>query len=205
MPLKETFENLVLNFTADKTVLLDYWTEVINHYNGPKRHYHNLKHLENLHKQLQEVRDKIKEWDATLFSLFYHDIIYNALKSTNEEKSALVAVERMTSIGVDPTKIAACKDTIIATKTHLLSENSDTNYFTDADLSILGQDWDTYQTYTKQVRKEYAIYPSLIYNPGRKKVVKHFLAMNQIFKTDYFFNKFEMKAKENLEQELASF
>jgi len=44
--------------------------------------------------------------------------------------------------------------------------------------------------------------PDFIYNQGRQKVLKHFLAMNQIYKTDYFFNKYESQARTNLNIEL---
>ena len=56
--------------------------------------------------------------------------------------------------------------------------------------------------YLKNVRKEYSLYPNLVYNPGRKKVLQHFVEMEKIFKTEYFFEKFEAQAKENLKQEL---
>jgi len=56
--------------------------------------------------------------------------------------------------------------------------------------------------YYKNARKEYAIFPDFVYKPGRKKVLLHFLAMERIFKTDYFFHKFEMQAKQNLQKEL---
>jgi predicted metal-dependent HD superfamily phosphohydrolase len=59
-----------------------------------------------------------------------------------------------------------------------------------------------YSDYYKNVRKEYSIYPNLLYNPGRKKVLKHFLAMGKIFKTDYFYQKFEKNARLNLQKEL---
>jgi predicted metal-dependent HD superfamily phosphohydrolase len=90
----------------------------------------------------------------------------------------------------------------LATKTHILAADSDTNFFTDADLSVLGSDWESYSAYFKNVRKEYAIYPDFIYNSGRKEVLKHFLGMNQIFKTDFFYAKFEAQARLNLEREL---
>ncbi|MNJ03033.1 hypothetical protein D3C73_1632060 [compost metagenome] len=51
------------------------------------------------------------------------------------------------------------------------------------------------------MRQEYAIYPDLVYNPGRKNVLLHFLAMDRIFKTDYFFEKYEKPARENLRKE----
>lgn len=196
--LKETFIKLLTNFTDDKSLTIDLWTEIEQNYSNKKRHYHTLSHLDNLLKQLLEVKDKIESWETVLFTLYYHDIIYNSLKSDNEEQSAKLAENRMKQINVPIQIIENCKNHILATKNHFDNSNSDTNYFTDVDLSVLGQDLETYKTYFQNVRKEYAIYPNLIYNPGRKKVLKHFLEMKRIYKTQFFFNKLEQRAKENL-------
>jgi predicted metal-dependent HD superfamily phosphohydrolase len=80
--------------------------------------------------------------------------------------------------------------------------DNDTNLFTDADLSILGKSWDAYSQYYQQVRKEYGFYPDLLYKPGRKKVLQHFLSMNSIYKTPFFKEKYEHSAIENLKHEL---
>lgn len=53
-----------------------------------------------------------------------------------------------------------------------------------------------------QVRKEYSIYPDLLYKPGRKKVLQHFLQMERIFKTQVFYDKYETQSRRNLEKEL---
>jgi predicted metal-dependent HD superfamily phosphohydrolase len=148
------------------------------------------------------VKAQIKVWDVVLFSLFYHDVIYNAQKSDNEERSADLAEKRLQQISVPKLMVENCKTQILATKKHVVSSDLDVNIFTDADLSILGSEWSLYSVYFKQVRKEYSIYPDLIYNPGRKKVLLHFLQMERIFKTDYFNSKFELQAKQNLKQEL---
>lgn len=200
--LNQTFLTLIQNYTANSRLANDLWTEIETSYSTKKRHYHTLAHLENLLTQLTTIKDQIKNWDTVLFTLFYHDIVYNALKKDNEEKSAELAELRLKSIAVPPPIIQNCKAQVLATKQHLPSQDTDTNYFTDADLSILGADWDSYSAYAKNVRKEYSIYPVLIYNPGRKKVLKHFLKMEKIFKTDYFFEKLEQQAKENLRREL---
>jgi predicted metal-dependent HD superfamily phosphohydrolase len=200
--LKETFIQLIGNYTTDARLIMQLWTEVETNYSSKKRHYHTLTHLENLLQQLLAVKTKIKEWNTILFTLYYHDIIYNPLKTTNEEKSAEFAENRMQLVGIPQPIINNCVNQIVATKKHLLSADDDTNIFTDADLSILGQPWELYEKYYQQVRKEYALYPDLIYIPGRKKVLQYFLQMQQIFKTDYFFEKFEEQAKENLKKEL---
>jgi predicted metal-dependent HD superfamily phosphohydrolase len=108
----------------------------------------------------------------------------------------------MNQIFVPDDTIELCKTHILATKSHHQSSDTDTNFFTDADLSVLGQSWEIYSTYFKNVRKEYSIYPDLLYNPGRKKVLNHFLAMDRIFKTEFFYDKFEIQAKKNLRKEL---
>lgn len=201
--LKDTFIELLTTYTNNNQLINELWTEVETHYSDKNRHYHTLQHLDKLLVQLTEVKDAIHNWETILFTLYYHDIIYKSLNSDNEEKSATLAEKRMKQISVPDDMIVLCKKQILATKTHLSSTESDTNYFTDADLSILGQDWETYSLYYKNVRKEYIIYPDLVYNPGRKKVLNHFLTMDRIFKTNFFYDRFEVQAKRNLQKEIA--
>jgi predicted metal-dependent HD superfamily phosphohydrolase len=200
--LKQTFIALLTKYTNDQDLITELWAEIERKYSDKKRHYHTLSHLENLFQQLTEIKTQIRDWDVVLLSLYYHDVVYNSLKSDNEQKSAELAEKRIKSIGISLEIIEQCKAQIMATKAHFMSENEDTNYFTDADLSVLGQSWEMYSEYYQNVRKEYAIYPDLIYNAGRKKVLKHFLGMERIFKTNYFYLKFEQQARVNLEKEL---
>jgi predicted metal-dependent HD superfamily phosphohydrolase len=179
------------------------WKEIESSYSAKSRHYHTLYHLKDLLQQLEQVRSEIANWDTVLFTLYYHDVVYNSRKGDNEERSAQYAIRRMKELGVPLNITGDCEKQIIATKSHQVSESGDTNLFTDADLSILGRDWEVYQRYTGNIRKEYAIYPDLIYKPGRRKVLRHFLAMERIFKTRYFYDKFERQARQNIEGELA--
>ena len=76
----------------------------------------------------------ITKKDAFLFGLFYHDIIYDPLKQTNEALSAAFAGKRMESFAADEDMISSCKNFILATITHETCTDDDINYFTDADL-----------------------------------------------------------------------
>lgn len=203
--LQQTFTTLLHQYTNDQHLIETLWAEVEQHYTHRKRYYHNLNHLAHLLSELEPIESSLQGRDTVLFSLFYHDIVYNALKSDNEKRSADLAAQRMKQIGVPEAMIIACHEQIVATKSHNLSDNPDTNLFTDADLSILGQPWPVYETYCNNVRKEYAIYPDMVYNPGRKKVLRHFLDMECIFKTSHFFSKYEAQARENLEKELLAY
>lgn len=200
--LKETFIELSTNYADNDHLTNELWTEIEKRYSDKKRHYHTLQHLDNLLAQLTEIKSEIQNWNTILFTLYYHDIVYNSLKSDNEEKSAELAEKRMKQIVVSNDTIKLCKKQILTTKSHIASTDSDTNYFTDADLSILGQPWETYSLYYKNVRKEYSIYPDFVYNPGRKKVLNHFLSMERIFKTEYFYSKYKIQAKQNIQMEL---
>jgi predicted metal-dependent HD superfamily phosphohydrolase len=201
MLIKNTFIKLSGKYSANSELLETRWQEIEKQYSGSHRYYHTLLHLENLVAQLESVKDKILDWDATLFAVYYHDIIYNATKSDNEERSAELASKRLKEIAVPLHSISKTVNIILATKKHELNEDSDINYFTDADLSILGQSWNLYEAYFKQVRKEYSIFPDLLHNPGRKKVLEHFLQMPRIFKTDHFYQRYEVQARENLSRE----
>jgi len=198
--LKQKFNNLLQTYTQDISLREKFWMEIEKHYTSNKRHYHTLLHLENLFGELEPLREKLEDWDTLQFSLFYHDIIYKSFKSNNEEESASLTVERLRQIGYPEEKILKCGNQILATKSHSFADN-DTNFFTDADLSVLGKDWETYTVYYQQIRKEYSLYPDFLYNNGRKKVLQHFLDMENIFKTEYFQNKYENQARLNIEKE----
>jgi predicted metal-dependent HD superfamily phosphohydrolase len=200
--LKETFIGLLKNYTDNDCLINELWAEIEKNYSSKNRYYHTLQHLDSLLAQLTEIKDEIQNWETILFTLYYHDIIYNSRRSDNEEKSAELAEKRMKQLSISNDIINLCKTQILATKSHAYSTDSDTNYFTDADLSILGQPWEAYSLYYKNVRKEYSIYPDLIYNQGRRKVLNQLLSLGRIYKTGIFCDKFEIQAIQNIQKEL---
>jgi len=78
--IRQTFINLCTNYSDDNSLIRDLWAEIELSYSHKKRYYHTLSHLDNLLEQLLEVKDKIESWETVLFTLFYHDIVYNPLK-----------------------------------------------------------------------------------------------------------------------------
>lgn len=199
--LKEQYLSLSTNFTSNASLQQQFWSEIEKQYTGKKRFYHNLTHLENLITELKAVQHLITDWSAVLLAVFYHDIVYKAHKKDNEEQSAVLAIHHLQQMNCTEAIINKVNAFILATKSHQLSGDADCNLFTDADLSILGKDWEQYFAYSQQVRKEYAIYPDFLYKPGRKKVLQHLLSMERIYKTDAFYHKYETAARQNLSQE----
>lgn len=200
----DVFTNLCSTYSQNTSLIEHLWADISKAYSHKSRHYHNLDHLTNMLAQLQSCRDLVTDWDSVLFALFYHDFIYNPTSKDNEEKSAAEAGKKLKILGVPPEKITLVNELILATKSHKEYTNSDVNLFTDADLSILGSSPAEYEQYRSNVRKEYSIYPDILYKPGRKKVLQHFLDMHYIFKTEFFRTKFESSARTNINNELKS-
>jgi predicted metal-dependent HD superfamily phosphohydrolase len=201
-PLRNVFEILFKKYSADERLIAEYWKEIEEKYSGKGRHYHTLSHLEYMYGELLPVKDKMLDWEAALFALFYHDMIYNVLKNDNEERSADIAQQRLAKVNFPGMRAQRSLALIIATKKHELTGFTDVDLFTDADLSVLGAPFETYRAYAENVRKEYSVYPDLLYKPGRKKVLQHFLGMPSIFKTT-FFSHYEQQARENIAREIA--
>ena len=201
--IRNEFFKAVNIYSSSPDTTSKLWQEIERQYSDPSRHYHTMVHLQNLISELLPVQSSFKNWNVVVFAVAYHDVIYKASKSNNEEKSAELAVKRLSGIAVPEESIVRCKEFILATKRHQQVDD-EIDLFTDADLSILGGNADAYRSYTKQIRKEYAIYPDLLYKPGRRKVLQHFLEMHHIFKSEYFRDKYEAAARQNLEDELGA-
>jgi predicted metal-dependent HD superfamily phosphohydrolase len=199
--IRNEFFNAVNIYCSSPDTTSKLWQEIERQYSDPSRHYHTIIHLQNLISELLTVRSRFQNWSVVVFAVAYHDVIYKASKSNNEEKSAEIAVKRLSGIAVPEESIVRCKEFILATKRHQQVDD-EIDLFTDADLSILGSSPDTYRIYTTQIRKEYSIFPDLLYKPGRKKVLLHFLGMQNIFKSAFFQYKYEASARRNLENEL---
>lgn len=201
--LESSFKLLLKNYTDQGSSIDAYWNEINSRYNERHRYYHTPSHLHHLLMELTAIKAQLKEWDALLFALYYHDIIYDPLRSDNEERSAILAKERMNHLLVADAVMELAVHCIRATRSHVISDVTDVNFFTDADLAVLGQAPEVYKSYCSNIRKEYKVYPDELYHPGRSKLLCGFLQRTRIFKTDYFYKKYEEQARINIAEEIA--
>lgn len=180
-----------------------YWHEIETQYRAKGRHYHTLQHLADMFERWEEVPDSVDDPEVFSLAIFYHDLIYDPRRKDNEVKSAQLAEQRLEICGLSAERIARCSYHILATATHQQQQDPDTRFLLDIDLGILGAEWERYQAYAQQVRREYAMYPGFLYRRGRRKVLQHFLERDRIYQTAHFFEEYELQARKNLEQELA--
>lgn len=200
------WEALAGKYTTDALLVDSCFSEIRRKYSSGKRHYHNLHHIDALLQLSDQYKQLLKSKDVVDFSIFYHDIIYNVLRKDNETRSARVAVQRLTRLGVPADKIQTIQLFIEATKLHSIStgitNTADLELFLDFDMSILGSDYSKYEAYTRQVRKEYWIYPSKAYKKGRAQFLENCLASAHIFHSTVFRDGYEAKARHNIKKEL---
>ena len=201
MILKDKFVNVLLEigFEASKTAVL--WEDLVKAYSGKNRYYHNLIHLEEMITQYEMYHSQLTFPVEVLYAIFYHDYIYKATSKENELKSAELAISILpTNANINRELVF---EMILATKLHEPNKVEDVNWLIDFDLKILSKKWAAYEVYFKQIRKEYKIYPDLLYNPGRKKALQHFLENDFIFQTQTFRTQFEKQARENILNEIS--
>lgn len=187
---------------ADRSECVAVYKDLTNAYCAKNRHYHDLTHIEHMFSLANQVSDQIEDHDAIYLAIWFHDVIQK-LGRDSEQLSADFAANKLTALGVPKTfcqKIIA----LILSTAHGQAEDlrGDETLLVDIDLAILGVNRSDYQTYSRLCRKEYKI-PERLYVSGRKKVLQAFLAQTQIFKTSYFYQRFENRARNNIQWELS--
>ncbi len=202
--VKDLFYASAKKYGATPETVNFYWGEVVRDYSAEGRHYHTIDHLEDMVVLLDEFRSWVRRWDILLMAVIYHDLSYDPAASNNEEQSAQLADLHLSGLDYSPAEMKLCRKHILATKTHQEADYADTNLLLDADMAILGSDWNRYRNYSNSVRREYAIYTDEQYACGRKAVLQMFLMQPRIFHTEPFFNRFEEQARLNLGRELMS-
>lgn len=204
--LREEFFLLAKKYGGSPQTTTGLWNEIETAYTGRDRYFHNASHLEQLLAALLPVAPEIEDWDTLAFALIYHDLVYDVVRyvaeNDNEDLSADAAEKALQELNYPAGKIERCKAHILATKHHKPSPDGDTNFLTDADLSVLGQPWEEYKLYMDNIRKEYEVYPDNIYYAGRSSVLKNFLRMQRLFKTEHFHQLYGEAATENIKREL---
>ena len=201
--LHKEWLNLAKKYSQDLKLIDLIWFDIQKNYNQKNRKYHNLQHIQSMLIQAKENSNNIINLDVVLFSIWFHDIIYKATSNKNEEKSADLAEIYLKKIGLETSNIQKIYQLIISTKKHqILINNIDNSFLLDFDLSILGKSWETYQTYIKNIRREYKIYPDFVYNPGRVKVLQHFLKRDNLYFNKQYQDLYEKQARQNILKEL---
>jgi predicted metal-dependent HD superfamily phosphohydrolase len=174
--------------------------ELIAAYSAPSRHYHNLAHIEDCLAALARVENlSAQERDILTEAIWWHDVVYDATRSDNEELSAQLAEQHIRGdIAEEVGRL------IRLTKTHDVKTGDRLGaMLISIDLSILGAEPARYDAYAAAIRQEFIHVPGPDYRAGRARVLEHFAAREAIYPDADFAATYDRQARENLARELA--
>lgn len=131
MNLKVVWNNLASKFTGDNDLINELLSEIETSYTSPPRYYHNFCHLEKMIRMALLHTNRLLDPDTIMFSIFYHDLVYDPQRNDNEQNSAVMAQKALLKMGVPGNQIMKCQNQILATKDHNTRDDNDTNYLID--------------------------------------------------------------------------
>ena len=179
-------------------------TSLVAAYDDRSRHYHNLRHLQQVLTAVDVLAAEAADLDVVRLAAWFHDAVYDVRSTDNEEQSALLAESALTATDLDATRISEVVRLVRLTATHApAAGDANGSVLCDADLSILASGPDVYAGYTRAVRVEYAHVPEDDFRRGRSAVLQQLLALPTLFGTARGRREWEPLARANVSRELA--
>jgi predicted metal-dependent HD superfamily phosphohydrolase len=179
------------------------WEELVKRYSEPHRRYHTLNHLRAMCRTLSEFEGEFAAPDTVYLAVFFHDAIYDASSTTNEQDSAELATSFLAANNVTGSVVRAVEQLILATAAHLQETTAeDAEWFLDADLAILAAEPGIYSQYVLAIRQEYSDFSDATFRAGRLQFLETILDAAFLYRTDVLRDRFETPARTNLQNEL---
>jgi predicted metal-dependent HD superfamily phosphohydrolase len=173
------------------------WRDIESRYSEPHRHYHNLDHIRQCLGQLDRAGEVIAERDATELAIWFHDIIYRYGAKDNEELSAMLFRDAARAV-MPASLVKRVSNFILATKHTGAAEDEPTAYLVDIDLSGFGLPWEGYLADSDALRLEAPGSTDTQYYQGKQRFLNELIAWPRIFQTDYFNDRLEQQARDNI-------
>jgi predicted metal-dependent HD superfamily phosphohydrolase len=175
----------------------DVATAVITGYSVPARRYHTFGHATAVAALVIDLGGS----RACQLAAWFHDIVYVPGSTTNETDSADVLCAALPG---DPDAARAAQ-LVQMTAAHAPDPSDhDACVLADADLAILGSAPSRYERYRTAVRAEHADVDDGAWAGGRAAVLTSLLARDPLFHTPVGHERYEVRARRNMTNELAA-
>ncbi len=185
-------------------------------YRAPPRAYHDWSHVQEVLRHYADVAAgpgwarPVEAWLAVL----YHDAIYEAGRRDNELRSAKLAVEQagrwLPEAGVDAARVAGLIELTARHGQHAPDDfgdgpdADDTRHFLDCDMAILGADAAAFDAYDRAIAQEYRVHvPGWLFRRNRRRFLRSLLERPRIFLSELFHQRYDARARDNLQRTLA--
>ncbi len=182
--------------------------EVRAHYATPHRPYHSFAHVEDLVRWFHQVPAWTQPREV-FCAILFHDAVYVAGRSDNEELSARLATQQLSRfLPGEGLQLPRIEELIRLTARHgtltAADVDSDAAYFLDCDMAILGSAPAQFAAYNAAIEEEYQGHvPSVLYRLGRLRFLTRLVASPRIYLSEFFHARLEAQARENLRHLLA--
>jgi predicted metal-dependent HD superfamily phosphohydrolase len=165
---------------------------------GPGRLFHNLDHIRECVRRLDEVAPLLDDADAVEMAIWFHDAIYDPGDATNEWRSAELFLAR--SEGALPVFRRRVCALILTTRHATAARSSDRRFIDDIDLVGFAAPWDDFMHSGDLLRAEFAAHADAKYYASQAQFLARLQRRSRFFATDYFHDKYEARAQRNIQR-----
>ena len=169
-------------------------------YREPHRRYHTAAHVEHCLRQFDFAADRMDQSDAVEMALWFHDAIYDVPGKENELRSAELFAARADGRGSEQFRSEVHR--LIMATTHLDPPPAtlDESFIVDIDLSSFGLSWEEFLRDSRAVRAELPHVSDAEFCPRQKKFLESLVARPEFCFTEFFRDRHEARARENIER-----
>ena len=172
------------------------------HYGSRTRAYHDHRHVVDVVRRVDSAY-KVRDRAALLAAAWFHDVVYDARRHDNEERSAAMMACELGRHGIDRRIVDRAVELVLETKRHQPPRlDNAARALVDADLATLSASPERYANYSKAIRFEYAWVPEAAYRPGRASVLGTFLNRPTIYYSQRMRRR-EAVARANISREIS--
>lgn len=175
---------------------------LLERYAEPHRAYHTVQHLDECFDWLDRASHLADRPAEVALAVWFHDAVYETRSTDCEERSARLAREVLHAAGAAEEIALRIEQMILATKHGASLDRSDAGVLLDVDLSILAARRERFAEYERQVRREFEWVPEPAFRAARRRILAGFLERSRLYSTDWFAERLETRARDNLARSL---
>jgi predicted metal-dependent HD superfamily phosphohydrolase len=177
------------------------WHEVETRYAEAHRRYHDIRHVAHCLRQLDLARERLVRPDHVELAIWFHDVIVLPGRSDNEQRSAALFRERAAPV-MARELVSAVVDLILYTTHRADPADADHRVICDIDLSSFASPWEGFLANSRAIEAEFPG-PHDEYVRREIAFLESLLQRPRIFLTDFFHDRGEARARENIRRFLA--
>jgi pantetheine-phosphate adenylyltransferase/dephospho-CoA kinase len=192
---------------ADGTYDEEY-AKIVQTYSTNNRYYHDICHIVSMVNEWESCKHMMKNPDAVLFSIYFHDYVMKRSSKVDEERSANHAYAVAKQLLLSEEFAKEVHANIMVTKHNIEPLTEDQKLMIDLDLSIFGKPWEVFNAYDTNIWNEWQHVGEAKFKEGRKKVLEGFYQKakdGKLYQTDFFREKYQKQALENLERAIKKY